>query len=217
MRRRSPLATIAVLAAATGSLSSPLAAQSLAPDTGAADLIAAVDIVRHVDVIAHDSMMGRDTPSPGLDKTAQYVADQFQKLGLKPADNEVVRRRCRPNGDCRLPNEDENGSLVQRYPLIGGLVPSYVDSRLTFTTVVRRGETAVVDDNGWPVEKRTTVTFDDAARFAVDTLPESGARGSWEAIAPSHVFVVAGPHTNQSLRHAALRGKIVNYIPPPGV
>jgi len=29
-------------------------------------------------------MMGRDTPSPGLDMTAQYVADQFKSFGLKP-------------------------------------------------------------------------------------------------------------------------------------
>ncbi|MEP7324735.1 MAG: M28 family peptidase, partial [Gemmatimonadota bacterium] len=31
-----------------------------------------------------DSMMGRDTPSRGLDLTAQYVASQFQSFGLKP-------------------------------------------------------------------------------------------------------------------------------------
>ena len=29
-------------------------------------------------------MMGRDTPSPGLEMTAAYVADQFKKFGLKP-------------------------------------------------------------------------------------------------------------------------------------
>jgi hypothetical protein len=37
-----------------------------------------------VHIIAHDSMGGRDTPSPGLDKTAAYVAREFQRLGLKP-------------------------------------------------------------------------------------------------------------------------------------
>jgi hypothetical protein len=35
--------------------------------------------------IASDEMAGRDTPSPGLDKTAQYIADRLKKLKLKPA------------------------------------------------------------------------------------------------------------------------------------
>lgn len=34
--------------------------------------------------IASDEMQGRDTPSPGLDKTAQYIADDLKKLGLTP-------------------------------------------------------------------------------------------------------------------------------------
>jgi hypothetical protein len=42
------------------------------------------DFRNKVLVIAHDSMMGRDNPSPGLDMTAQYVADEFRRYGLKP-------------------------------------------------------------------------------------------------------------------------------------
>lgn len=57
-------------------------------------------IRRHVLVIADDSMLGRNTPSPGLEKTAGYVASQFTRLGLTPA------------GD--------GGSFLQRYPLAGG-------------------------------------------------------------------------------------------------
>jgi hypothetical protein len=34
--------------------------------------------------IASDEMQGRDTPSPGLDKTAQYIADNLKKLKLTP-------------------------------------------------------------------------------------------------------------------------------------
>jgi Peptidase family M28 len=51
----------------------------------AAKTITAQDIQRRINIIADDSMMGRNTPSPGLEKTAQYVADQFRKFGLKPA------------------------------------------------------------------------------------------------------------------------------------
>ncbi len=56
-------------------------------------------IRRHVDVIAADSMLGRDTPSRGLELTAAYVASHFQRLGL------------RPGGDA--------GTFLQRYPLAG--------------------------------------------------------------------------------------------------
>jgi hypothetical protein len=40
--------------------------------------------MRRITVIAHDSMGGRDTPSPGLEKTAAYVASEFRRFGLKP-------------------------------------------------------------------------------------------------------------------------------------
>jgi hypothetical protein len=50
----------------------------------AAATITARDVARHIGVIAADSMMGRDTPSRGLDLTAQYVADQFRRAGLRP-------------------------------------------------------------------------------------------------------------------------------------
>ena len=45
-------------------------------------------------------MLGRGTPGPGLELTARYVADQFQRFGLKPG------------GD--------NGTWLQRFPVRGG-------------------------------------------------------------------------------------------------
>ena len=74
-----------------------LAAQTSAPLSPAAATITAGDVAHRIGVIAHDSMMGRDTPSPGLDRTAEYVASQFRRFGL------------RPGGD--------DGSWLQRYPI----------------------------------------------------------------------------------------------------
>lgn len=54
-------------------------------------------LARHVFVIADDSMLGRDTPSRGLELTAAYVAEQFKRLGLQPG------------GD--------DGTYLQRYPI----------------------------------------------------------------------------------------------------
>jgi Zn-dependent M28 family amino/carboxypeptidase len=39
----------------------------------------------HVTVLAHDDMEGRNTGTPGYDRAAVYVADQFRRAGLRPA------------------------------------------------------------------------------------------------------------------------------------
>jgi Zn-dependent M28 family amino/carboxypeptidase len=62
----------------------PLSAQTTPVLSRAAASITAADVAHRIGIIAADSMMGRDTPSRGLELTAGYVADQFQKFGLKP-------------------------------------------------------------------------------------------------------------------------------------
>jgi hypothetical protein len=75
----------------------PLPAQTVAPLIKAAASITAGDVARRIGVVADDSMMGRDTPSKGLEMTAQYVADQFRSFGLQPG--------------------GEHGTWFQRYPI----------------------------------------------------------------------------------------------------
>ncbi|UCG86611.1 MAG: M28 family peptidase [Gemmatimonadota bacterium] len=72
-------------------------AQSPANVNQAVNSITPDDVYRRIAIIADDSMMGRDTPSPGLEMTAQYIAAEFQRLGLEPG------------GDA--------GGYLQRYPL----------------------------------------------------------------------------------------------------
>ncbi len=78
-------------------LATPTATAAQAPLKAAAATITPADISRRIHIIADDSMQGRDTPSPGLEKTAQYVADEFRKVGLKPG--------------------GENGTWFQRYSI----------------------------------------------------------------------------------------------------
>ena len=93
MRRLATGALAALLTAAAGG---PLAAQSKDVNKAAASITES-DVRRRINLIADDSMMGRDTPSPGLETAAQYVAGQFKSFGL------------RPGGD--------DGGWMQRYPL----------------------------------------------------------------------------------------------------
>jgi hypothetical protein len=50
----------------------------------AAKQITAARLKEHLTYVADDAREGRDTPSRGLDDTAQYIADDLKKLGLKP-------------------------------------------------------------------------------------------------------------------------------------
>jgi len=58
------------------------------PPTSASGTISAItpaDLERRLFIIAHDSMMGRETGSEGAFKTTDYIAAEFQRLGLQPA------------------------------------------------------------------------------------------------------------------------------------
>ena len=77
---------------------SPQLACSQRPAARGDDAITEALIRRHVNVIADDSMLGRNTPSRGLEMTANYVAAQFKRL------------RFKPGGD--------TGTFIQRYALM---------------------------------------------------------------------------------------------------
>jgi hypothetical protein len=79
----------------------PLRAQTAAPQRRAAETITAGHVAHRIGVIADDSMLGRDTPSRGLELTARYVAAQFRRFGLRPGGDDggwlqrysITRRR----------------------------------------------------------------------------------------------------------------------------
>src|SRR3954470_1890796 len=66
--------------AATAAAPSPF----FAAERNAAERITAERMKEILYYIASDEMQGRDTPSPGLDKTAEFIADNLKKLKLKP-------------------------------------------------------------------------------------------------------------------------------------
>ena len=96
-----------------------LLAQTSSPLAAAANTITPADVAHRIGVIADDSMMGRDTPSPGLEMTAAYVADQFKRFGLKPG--------------------GENGTWFQRYRISRRKVDTAASS-VGFTVQGKRTE-----------------------------------------------------------------------------
>ena len=53
-------------------------------ETKAAERITAARLSERLYFVASDEMDGRDTPSPGLDATAKYIADNLKRWGIKP-------------------------------------------------------------------------------------------------------------------------------------
>ena len=99
----------------------PLSAQAprpAGPASDAVDMITATDVARRIGVLADDSMLGRDTPSRGLEMAARYVADQFRLAGLTPG--------------------GVDGTWFQRYPITRRRLD------LTASRVVLRSGTATV-------------------------------------------------------------------------
>lgn len=50
----------------------------------AADTITAENLKRDLDYLSSDELLGRQSPSPGFDKAADYIAKRLAKAGLKP-------------------------------------------------------------------------------------------------------------------------------------
>ena len=53
--------------------------------------ITATDLKRHLYIVASADNEGRDTPSPGLEKAANYIEQHFKSIGLKPGNGDSYR------------------------------------------------------------------------------------------------------------------------------
>jgi hypothetical protein len=107
-------------------LAPTVSAQMAAPPppelASAAATISIADMKQHMGVIAHDSMRGRDTPSPELMQTAQYVADRFAEFGLAPGNGDSYLQlyplssiKAAPASDHRMILEGPDGTVELAY------------------------------------------------------------------------------------------------------
>ncbi len=205
------LAAVSLTSGALISAHAQVSAPAAASANPSADAITAEGIARHLEVMAHDSMRSRETPSPGLMRTAQYVADQFQKLGLTPG-GDVGKELDRAT---RLPIDT---SWFQQYPIPDNLALNYGETRLELLTLLHKDGKRLLTEEGRSITKRLAVPFTNGARFAVDTVPESGAAAEnfWSRLlAPPRVLIVAGKHTLATLQAADLQDNVVIYLPSP--
>ncbi|HRP08749.1 MAG TPA: M28 family peptidase [Gemmatimonadales bacterium] len=172
----------------------------------AAESITPGSVLERIWVIAHDSMGGRDTPSPGLEKTAEYFASKYREWGVQPA--------------------GENGSYFQRYPFVrrsinqaaswfevneNGAISRYPMGTLGYASVARDADVtapvtllagAITDSAiaAAPIEDRIVILVVDAARIA----DWNRSRSRVNARGPAGVVLLTNQPT-ESVRAALAR------------
>ncbi len=95
MRRRRfvPLASALVVLLVAAACDDEPTTPRVPPElSGAVATITAADVAERVGVIADDSMLGRDTPGPGLEAAAAYLASELAGMGLAAAGTGYTQR-----------------------------------------------------------------------------------------------------------------------------
>ena len=148
------------------------------------------DFRNKVLVIAHDSMMGRANPSPGLDRTAQYVADEFQRYGLEPG------------GD--------GGSYIQHYTMR----EVALDFESSSVQVAGGPELEFGRDLGII---RVTGGEPTTGGVVLITGNEGGDNLDPGVLAGKHVFVLPAPTANQSVRRRMRFPTVITTARPASI
>ena len=90
------LLTISICSPLTAALQGDAPRPAISSDAQAAlDYISADSLRGHLSFIASDLLEGRNTPSPGLDVAALYIAAQFRRAGLEPAGDDAYFQTAR--------------------------------------------------------------------------------------------------------------------------
>ena len=157
----------------------------------AAQSITQNDVRRRIGIIADDSMRGRDTPSPELDKVAEYIAGEYRRFGLRPAG-------------------DANGYL-QRYSLdrfqvvaesSAIMIHGGIDTTLAYST------DAVFAGNVFE-------TKDYAGELVLVAGPLSGSLGDTSVVAGKMLILASGPR-NRGDQERVMGWKPAGIIVPFG-
>jgi len=131
----------------------------------AAATITETDVLRRIGVIAHDSMGGRETPSPGLEATAEWAAAELRRFGLRGG--------------------APDGAFIQRYPLRAVLVDTHASTLSSGAVTLRYGsDVAPVRGGAGSAEV--------AAELAVVSGSGQLSRAAAEDVAGRHAVVVLG-------------------------
>jgi hypothetical protein len=157
--------------------------------------ITAADLKKHLYIVASKDMEGRDTPSPGLEKAADYIEAHFKAIGLKPGNGEsyrmpyplyrdsVLSSSVKINGQAYELNTDYqngNGNISAEIPFSEAVFAGFgiVDDKTdSYKDLEVRGKAVIILD-GAPADYKPTQTGrnNPAGTFAkLDAAAKKGA------------------------------------------
>jgi hypothetical protein len=202
-----------------------LSAQATALGRAAATITEA-DVRRRINIIADDSMGGRNTPSPGLDKTARHIAGEFKRLGLKPGGDggtyllsyPIVSRRLLPaQSVVRFGQISAERGVRTTLDAGAALLFGPTDAAVKGGVVLVGGAVVVDSLKAEAIRNRIVVYVPTAtspgSRQVVEHLVRSGARGV--VIVQSDSLVAASMRRQAGLRITAgdgARGALILFI-----
>jgi hypothetical protein len=85
----------------------------------AAEKITAATLSERLHFVASDAMQGRDTPSPGLDETAKFIADNIKRWGIKPAGDDGTYFQRIPLQRTKVDTAQTHAELGERVLKVG--------------------------------------------------------------------------------------------------
>lgn len=142
---------------------------SLASQRGA-DTIAAAQLKDYLSFIASDLMEGRDTPSRGLDTTAEFLAVNLSRWGLKPAgDNGTFFQKIALQRD--FIDKAETKVQLNEEKLVLG------DDYIPFSRMADIAAPLVFAGNGWFVKSKNLDPYkgiDPKGKIAIIFSPPDG-------------------------------------------
>jgi hypothetical protein len=140
----------------------------------AARSISQDDFAWRVGVMAHDSMEGRDTPSRGLELTAEWIASEFRRMGLRGG--------------------AEDGGFIQRYPLYSTVVDG------AGTSLVAGSVRLAFGDDFLPMRGAPTSGEATGDVVLVSGLDDATFQPDSAAVRGKHAVVVLGAESSGSGR-----------------
>jgi hypothetical protein len=210
------------LAACGAVTSAPAAGPTPALSTldNAVASITASDVQRRVTHLASDAMQGRDTPSPGLDAAARYAADEFGRMGLRPANGAFIRPfpfdaakldRARVRVEARAAARSHSFEFSRDYFVIPARIDSVVGAPL-LVGIARQGVMPPADATGRPL----VFFVPDTAMTAWQNGAQAAVQAALAARAGAIVLVMdpAFPPATLAMLASELSGQIMQ-IPMP--
>ena len=177
----------------------------------AARTITASDMHARVAFLADDALRGRDTPSPGLEVAAAYLASEFRRIGLEPGgdDGSYLQRypfiiRSLDQGGVALQLETTGGPVPLVYGrdfYVAAGEPQQVRSGLTYVGTVVPPEATLADQvavvsSAGPINREFRINLGRVRNAAA----AAGARAVLMILDPAHGADVIGAQSAANVR-----------------